>query len=60
MELSQKMIEEFKTINFKVNGIILEDYQAKELGNQLLNLFRTIYKPIQTPNDSIHYVEGKQ
>ena len=46
MKLSQKAIDEFKVIYFKKFGVDLTDEQANELGVELLEFFKLIYRPI--------------
>lgn len=46
MRLSKKAVEEFKTIYFKKYGVQLTDEQANELGVELLEFFKLIYRPI--------------
>ncbi len=46
MRLSKKAIDEFKVIYFLKFGIQLSDEQANELGVELLEFFKLIYKPI--------------
>ena len=46
MRLSKKAIDEFKEIYFKKFGVQLTDEKANELGVELLEFFKLIYKPI--------------
>lgn len=46
MRLSKKAIDEFKVIYFQKFGVQLTDEQANELGIELLEFFKLIYKPI--------------
>lgn len=46
MRLSKQAIDEFKTIYLKKYGVQLTDEQANELGVELLEFFKLIYKPI--------------
>lgn len=46
MRLSKKAIDEFKVIYLQKFGIQLSDEQANELGVELLEFFKLIYKPI--------------
>ena len=46
MRLSKKAIDEFKSIYFQKFGIQLSDEQANELGVELLEFFKLIYKPV--------------
>ncbi len=46
MGLSKKAIEEFKKIYSQEFEEEISDEQAKELGENLLNLFKIIYRPI--------------
>lgn len=50
MQLSQKVINDFKMIHLKVYKKELSDSQANEMGSQLLSLFKLIYKPIPGEN----------
>ncbi len=45
MRLSKKAIEEFKAIYLEKYGVQLNDEQANELGVELLEFFKLIYKP---------------
>jgi hypothetical protein len=46
MELSQKAIEEFKEIYQREFGKKLSDLEAQELAENLISLFKIIYRPI--------------
>lgn len=46
MQLSKEAIEEFKEIYKEEFGEEISDQVALELAQNLLNLFRAIYKPI--------------
>lgn len=46
MRLSQKAILEFKAIYLKKFGVALTDEKANELGLELLEFFKLIYRPI--------------
>jgi hypothetical protein len=46
MELSQKAVEEFKEIYQKEFGKKLSDSEAQELAENLISLFKIIYRPI--------------
>lgn len=50
--ISIEAITEFKRIYLKEHGKKLTDEQANELGTNLLNLFKLIYKPLS--------IEGKK
>ena len=46
MALSNKAIQEFKEIHKKEFGEDLSNEEAQEMGENLLDLFRVIYRPI--------------
>jgi hypothetical protein len=46
MSLSQKAIEEFKQAYLEEFNEEISDAQAKEMGENLVALFRIIYRPI--------------
>jgi len=46
MELTQKAIEELKEIYYQETGEKISDKEAKEMGENLLFLFKIICRPI--------------
>lgn len=46
MGLSKKAIQEFKEVYCREFGKIISDEEAKEKGQNLLSLFKTIYRSI--------------
>ena len=48
--LSKKSISELKKIYLSELGVSLTDEDARRLGLNLLNVFRTVYRPIQKEN----------
>ena len=46
MRLSKEAIEEFKRIYYKEFGKVLSDEEAQEKGQNLLSLFKIIYRSI--------------
>jgi hypothetical protein len=51
MRLSKEAIEEFKKIYYKEFGKALSDEEAQEKGQNLLSLFKIIYRPIPRPKN---------
>ena len=49
MSLSKKAIDEFKEIYEKEFGEKISDAQAREMGENLINLFRIIYRFLPEP-----------
>lgn len=56
--LPQKAVEELKNIYRKKYGKELNDSEAFEMGNRLLNLFRTVLKPLPE-NESAEFNKTK-
>jgi hypothetical protein len=57
MPLSQKAIDEFKEIYKKEIGEDISDDEARELGQNLIDLFKIILRPI--PDDKDNLVQKK-
>lgn len=53
MSLSKKAIEEFKDIYYREFGRIISDDEAQEMGQNLLSLFKIIYRLIPEDEDQI-------
>jgi flagellin-specific chaperone FliS len=51
MRLSKEAIEEFKQIYERGYGKTISDEKAQELGQNLLSLFKIIYRPIPSDKD---------
>ena len=51
MPLKKEAIREFQEIYKEKFGEEISDQRALELGNNLLNLFKVIYKPISKNNE---------
>jgi len=47
MELSKKAIQDLQNIYISEYGKKLSDFEANMLGNNLLNLFKVIFRPIK-------------
>jgi hypothetical protein len=46
MKLSEEAIEEFRDIYYREYGKKISDEEAQEMGQNLLSLFKIIYRPI--------------
>lgn len=51
MRLSKEAIEEFKEIYEREFGKLISDEEAQELGQNLISLFKIIYRPIPSDDD---------
>ena len=49
--LSQKAIQDFKTLYFEEYKITLSDKEASEKATKFMNQFISIYKPFSLTND---------
>lgn len=56
MGLNKEAIEEFKDIYYREFGKIISDEEAQEMGQNLLSLFKIIYRPI--PEDEGQMTSG--
>ena len=52
MRLSKRAIKEFKEIYEKEFGEPISDEKAQELGQNLISLFKIIYRPIPEDRES--------
>jgi len=52
MRLSKEAIEEFKEIYKREFGKTISDEKAQELGQNLISLFKIIYRPIPVDKES--------
>ena len=52
MRLSKRAIKEFKEIYEKEFGETISDQKAQELGQNLISLFKIIYRPIPVDRES--------
>jgi len=57
MSLSKEAIEEFKDIYYREFGRKISDEEAQEMGQNLLSLFKIIYRPI--PEDEDQMTNGR-
>jgi hypothetical protein len=53
MRLSKKAIEELKDIYYREYGKEISDEEAQEMGQNLLSLFKVIYRPIPEDDNQI-------